>query len=82
MAGLDPAIHAAPLKDASNIVPLSAKRLRGFFVLTAGLSPFRRAENVDGRVKPGHDALKSVSVLFACSELAATNGSRYLRLTR
>jgi hypothetical protein len=54
----------------------------GFFVLNAGLSPFRRAEKVDGRVEPGHDAFKSVSALLRCSELTATNSQRYLRLTR
>jgi hypothetical protein len=55
LSWLVPAIQPHCLKDASNIAPLCAKRLGGFFFLLDRLSQFRRAENVDDRVKPGHD---------------------------
>ena len=57
LAGLVPAIHAAPSQYEFDIRLAGSEALQdqSFSVLIALRTPFKRGKHVDGRVKPGHD---------------------------
>jgi hypothetical protein len=60
MAGLVPAIHAAPPKDRSSMsAPLAKAYWDKAFRSLLLAHGIRCAEHVDGRDKPGHDVFKA-----------------------
>ena len=68
MAGLVPAIHAAPPQQRGR--PRLSRRRRPMtknngFGLAASLAPFQRVECVDGRAEPGHDAFRAAATANA-----------------
>ena len=65
MAGLVPAIHAAPPQNESGFGPAKGKGLLGkSFAPAARLRAFDAPNRVDGRDKPGHDGLETFAGLL------------------
>ena len=71
MAGLVPAIHAAPPRSPN---PLSARPCKAHEVKALGFALTRgrdAPERVDGRDKPGHDALRPAREALPYSDFLA-----------
>jgi len=74
MAGLVPAIHAAPPQNESGFGPAKGKGLLGkSFAPAARLRVFDAPNRVDGRDKPGHDAWWLIRRHLAYSGFLATD---------